>query len=227
MAKALCHLSVPFTVVPDAAVGYIMDNVDLVIVGAEGVVENGGIINKFTEISQMTSPRHYGPFLQIHKVQKAARVTSQECGKLGAKQEIQYCRPDPPGKLLSRPQSDSGDQVLLVHPRKLPTGMDQKQQINKHLESKLDHRGAPGEHTMQRSASNQAECCVMVRWNPVPVNTSKSTVSLPFQRMYSCFLLTTSSNRWTKIPDSPEFTALQSLLLLCPHASPCTSPNEF
>ena len=46
MAKALCHLSVPFTVVPDAAVGYIMDNVDLVIVGAEGVVENGGIINK-------------------------------------------------------------------------------------------------------------------------------------------------------------------------------------
>ena len=43
------------------------------------------------------------------------------------------------------------------------TGMDQKQQINKHLESKLDHRGAPGEHTMQRSASNQAECCVMVR----------------------------------------------------------------
>ena len=46
MAKALCHLTVPFTVVPDAAVGYIMDKVDLVIVGAEGVVENRGIINK-------------------------------------------------------------------------------------------------------------------------------------------------------------------------------------
>ena len=38
----------------------------------------------------MTSPRHYGPFLQIHKVQKAARVTSQECGKLGAKQVYLY-----------------------------------------------------------------------------------------------------------------------------------------
>ncbi|KAG5204859.1 hypothetical protein MJG53_009457 [Ovis ammon polii x Ovis aries] len=86
MVKALCSLSVPFTVVPDAAVGYIMEKVDLVIVGAEGVVENRGIINKLTKISQMTSPRHYGPFLQIHKVQKAARVTSQECGKLGAKQ---------------------------------------------------------------------------------------------------------------------------------------------
>ncbi|TEA41377.1 hypothetical protein DBR06_SOUSAS7910051, partial [Sousa chinensis] len=46
MAKALCHLSVPVTVVLDAAVGYIMEKVDLVIVGAEGVVENGGIINK-------------------------------------------------------------------------------------------------------------------------------------------------------------------------------------
>lgn len=41
-------------------------------------------------MTQMTSPRHYGPFLQIHKVQKAARVTSQECGKLGAKQVYLY-----------------------------------------------------------------------------------------------------------------------------------------
>ncbi|XP_057600345.1 translation initiation factor eIF-2B subunit alpha isoform X2 [Hippopotamus amphibius kiboko] len=47
MAKALCHLNVPVTVVLDAAVGYIMEKVDLVIVGAEGVVENGGIINKY------------------------------------------------------------------------------------------------------------------------------------------------------------------------------------
>lgn len=46
MAKALSHLNVPVTVVLDAAVGYIMEKADLVIVGAEGVVENGGIINK-------------------------------------------------------------------------------------------------------------------------------------------------------------------------------------
>uniref|UniRef100_G1P940 Translation initiation factor eIF2B subunit alpha n=1 Tax=Myotis lucifugus TaxID=59463 RepID=G1P940_MYOLU len=46
MAKALCHLSVPVPVVLDAAVGYIMEKVDLVIVGAEGVVEKGGVINK-------------------------------------------------------------------------------------------------------------------------------------------------------------------------------------
>uniref|UniRef100_A0A8D0DZD5 Translation initiation factor eIF2B subunit alpha n=1 Tax=Salvator merianae TaxID=96440 RepID=A0A8D0DZD5_SALMN len=46
MAKALSNLGIPVTVILDAAVGYIMEKVDLVIVGAEGVVENGGIINK-------------------------------------------------------------------------------------------------------------------------------------------------------------------------------------
>lgn len=44
MAKTLCHLSVPVTVVLDAAVGYVMEKADLLIVVAEVVVENGGII---------------------------------------------------------------------------------------------------------------------------------------------------------------------------------------
>ncbi|KFZ67399.1 Translation initiation factor eIF-2B subunit alpha, partial [Podiceps cristatus] len=46
MAKALRKLKIPVTVILDAAVGYIMEKVDLVLVGAEGVVESGGIINK-------------------------------------------------------------------------------------------------------------------------------------------------------------------------------------
>ncbi|KAM4709530.1 translation initiation factor eIF2B subunit alpha [Discoglossus pictus] len=46
MAVALRNLNVPVTMILDAAVGYIMEKVDLVIVGAEGVVESGGIINK-------------------------------------------------------------------------------------------------------------------------------------------------------------------------------------
>ncbi|KAI4539781.1 hypothetical protein MG293_010176 [Ovis ammon polii] len=57
-------------------------------------------------------------------------------------------------------------------------GTDQKQQIDKHLESKLDHRGAPGEYTMQRSASNQAECCVMVRIFSVDYRKVKKIVKL-------------------------------------------------
>ncbi|NXA03985.1 EI2BA factor, partial [Sapayoa aenigma] len=46
MSLALRELNIPVTVILDAAVGYIMEKVDLVLVGAEGVVESGGIINK-------------------------------------------------------------------------------------------------------------------------------------------------------------------------------------
>ncbi|KAI8979935.1 hypothetical protein BDB01DRAFT_725633 [Pilobolus umbonatus] len=44
--KALRTAGIPCRAVLDSAVGYIMDKVDMVFVGAEGVVENGGIVNK-------------------------------------------------------------------------------------------------------------------------------------------------------------------------------------
>lgn len=50
MCKALEECQVPCTVVLDSAVGYIMESVDMVMVGAEGVVESGGIINKVSSI---------------------------------------------------------------------------------------------------------------------------------------------------------------------------------
>ena len=46
MHKSLTEAGIPATVIIDAGVGYIMEKVDLVLVGAEGVVESGGIINK-------------------------------------------------------------------------------------------------------------------------------------------------------------------------------------
>ncbi|CAG0914586.1 unnamed protein product [Notodromas monacha] len=46
MARELTELGIPTTEILDASIGYIMEKVDLVLVGAEGVVENGGIINK-------------------------------------------------------------------------------------------------------------------------------------------------------------------------------------
>ena len=48
----------------------------------------------------------------------------------------------------------------------------------------------------------------------MPINTSKSIISLPFQRMYSCFLLTSSSSHWTKVPDSQN--SQPSSLCFCP-----------
>ncbi|PNW72518.1 hypothetical protein CHLRE_16g687518v5 [Chlamydomonas reinhardtii] len=46
MAKKLDAENIPVTLVLDSCVAYIMDRVDMVLVGADAVVENGGIINK-------------------------------------------------------------------------------------------------------------------------------------------------------------------------------------
>lgn len=58
MARALEKCGVPCTVILDSAVGYIMEQVDMVMVGAEGVVESGGIINK------VRNPFSHWSFLQ-------------------------------------------------------------------------------------------------------------------------------------------------------------------
>lgn len=44
-AELLGAAGIPTTVILDSAVGYYMEQVSMVIAGAEGVVENGGIVN--------------------------------------------------------------------------------------------------------------------------------------------------------------------------------------
>lgn len=46
MCEELRDAHIPCTLILDSAVGYIMEQVDFVMVGAEGVVESGGIVNK-------------------------------------------------------------------------------------------------------------------------------------------------------------------------------------
>lgn len=46
MLEELQKHNISCNVVLDSAIGYIMDSVNLVLVGAEGVVESGGVINK-------------------------------------------------------------------------------------------------------------------------------------------------------------------------------------
>eukprot|EP00033_Pygsuia_biforma_P002190 GCRY01002428.1.p1 GENE.GCRY01002428.1~~GCRY01002428.1.p1 ORF type:complete len:321 (+),score=88.42 GCRY01002428.1:173-1135(+) len=45
-AKELAHAGIPVTFICDSAVAYMMEKVDVVLTGAEALVENGGIINK-------------------------------------------------------------------------------------------------------------------------------------------------------------------------------------
>ncbi|XP_020286520.1 translation initiation factor eIF-2B subunit alpha [Pseudomyrmex gracilis] len=46
MCKSLTNLGISCTMILDSAVGYVMEQVDMVMVGAEGVAESGGVINK-------------------------------------------------------------------------------------------------------------------------------------------------------------------------------------
>jgi len=46
MCSDLEKLGINYTLIIDSAVAYVMENVDFVMVGAEGVVESGGIINR-------------------------------------------------------------------------------------------------------------------------------------------------------------------------------------
>lgn len=46
MCRDLQKLGIECTVILDCAVGSIMEQIDTVLVGSEGVMESGGIINK-------------------------------------------------------------------------------------------------------------------------------------------------------------------------------------
>ena len=66
---------IPTTVVLDSAMGYVMDMVDIVLVGAEGVVENGGIVNKMGTNALATCAQANGkPFYVAAESYKFARL---------------------------------------------------------------------------------------------------------------------------------------------------------
>lgn len=78
-AKAAAQLyakaGIPTTIVLDSAMAYVMEKVDMVIVGAEGVVENGGIINKIgTYAVAITAKEHKKPFYVAAESFKFARL---------------------------------------------------------------------------------------------------------------------------------------------------------
>ena len=74
-AKVFAESGIPTTVVLDSAVGFVMENVDLVIVGAEGVVENGGIVNKIGTYATAIAAKELGkPFYVAAESYKFARL---------------------------------------------------------------------------------------------------------------------------------------------------------
>jgi len=77
MARALTDLNIPVIAILDSGVAYAMDalSVDMVLVGAEGVVENGGIINKLgTYTIALAAAAHQTPMYVAAESYKFARL---------------------------------------------------------------------------------------------------------------------------------------------------------
>eukprot|EP00124_Ichthyophonus_hoferi_P002444 Ihof_evm4s167 gene=Ihof_evmTU4s167 len=75
IADTLRAGGIPVTMVVDAAVGAVMERVDLVVVGAEGIVENGGVINKVgTHNLALAAHMAKKPFYAVAESFKFARL---------------------------------------------------------------------------------------------------------------------------------------------------------
>jgi len=67
--------NIPVTVVPDSAMAYSLEKVDVVLVGAEGVFENGGVVNKLGTYALATCAKAAGkPFYVAAESYKFARM---------------------------------------------------------------------------------------------------------------------------------------------------------
>lgn len=75
MCASLEAAGIECTLILDAAIGYIMETVDLVMVGAEGVVESGGIINRIGTFTMALCAREMEkPFYVLAESFKFSRL---------------------------------------------------------------------------------------------------------------------------------------------------------
>ncbi|EHK96729.1 putative Translation initiation factor eIF-2B subunit alpha [Glarea lozoyensis 74030] len=89
VVSALRAKGVPVATIPEGAVGYAMGKVDLVMVGAEGVVENGGIISRLgTYQIGLLAKAADKPFYVAAESHKFVRLYPLDQFDLGFDQEV-------------------------------------------------------------------------------------------------------------------------------------------
>jgi translation initiation factor eIF-2B subunit alpha len=89
VVSALRAKGVPVATIPEGAVGYAMGKVDLVMVGAEGVVENGGIISRLgTYQIGLLAKAAEKPFFVAAESHKFVRLYPLDQFDLGFDQEV-------------------------------------------------------------------------------------------------------------------------------------------
>ncbi|XP_011148255.1 translation initiation factor eIF-2B subunit alpha isoform X1 [Harpegnathos saltator] len=75
MCQNLTKLGISCTVILDSAMGYVMEKVDMVMVGAEGVAESGGVINKIGTYTMAICAREMKkPFYVLTESFKFSRI---------------------------------------------------------------------------------------------------------------------------------------------------------
>lgn len=93
-AYASHESKIPTTVVLDSAMGHVMETVDVVLVGAEAVVENGGFVNKMGTYALATCAKAHGkPFYVASESYKFARLyplNQQDLPVMGNNSPIEF-----------------------------------------------------------------------------------------------------------------------------------------
>lgn len=93
-AYASHESKIPTTVVLDSAMGHVMETVDVVLVGAEAVVENGGFVNKMGTYALATCAKAHGkPFYVASESYKFARLyplNQQDLPVMGNNSTIEF-----------------------------------------------------------------------------------------------------------------------------------------
>lgn len=75
MCTELKNAGIECTLILDSAIGYIMESIDIVMVGAEGVVESGGIINRIGSFTMALCAREMKkPFYVLAESFKFSRL---------------------------------------------------------------------------------------------------------------------------------------------------------
>jgi len=121
MAAALEEADIPVTVIPDSGVAFFMERVDLVVVGAEAVVESGGIVNRLGTASIAVNAKALSkPFCVAAESFKFARLYPLSQSDLPAYCTFPICAPVAEGaaaeKAPSSPACDytSGEFITLL-----------------------------------------------------------------------------------------------------------------
>ena len=94
LRKRLEELEIPISMILDAAVGSMVPKVDYVLVGAEGVLENGGIINRVGTLSIAMAAKYFKkPFYVATESLKFIRsfLLTQVTEDLAHKTHLERC----------------------------------------------------------------------------------------------------------------------------------------